>query len=95
MALPGTAVAGPGVWHLTGMFWHLSSRLWRWRPSSELQVLSLLTIQEMVEVSLLIPEELMNLQPAVKKKSDFKVWGSIQHGSLVQTERASLGNCGL
>lgn len=38
-----------------------------------LQVPSLLTIQEMLEVSLLIPNELMNLHPAVK--SPFKVWG--------------------
>lgn len=53
-----------------------------------LQVLSLLTTQEMVEVSLLVPKELMNLHSAVK--SHFKVWGS-----LVQTERASLGNCRL
>lgn len=40
-----------------------------------LQVLSLLITQEMVEVSLLIPKELMNLHSAVK--SPFKVWGSL------------------
>lgn len=86
MALPGTAVAAAGVWHI-------SSRPCQWRPSLVLGVLSLLTIQEMLEVSLLIPRESMNLHPAVR--SHFKAWGSTQHGSLVQTERASLGNCSL
>lgn len=42
-------------------------------PTTVLQVLSPLTSQEMTEVALLVPKELMNLYPAAK--SDFKVSG--------------------
>lgn len=80
MALPGTAVAAAGAWHISS------------RPSSVLAVLSMLIIQEMLEVSLLFPRESMNLHPDVR--SHFQVWGSTQHSSLVQTERASLGKRG-
>lgn len=42
-------------------------------PTTLLQALSLLTSQEMMEVALLIPKELMSLYPAAK--SNFKVSG--------------------